>query len=414
MADSVRSSFSVRLLGAGVLAIAGCSEPGSPLDNAGPAASAELVTAPPLRLAPIQDSISPARLAGFIGYYAPGPNTPDHELSWIRTETGPLRRIRSTVRRHGTWVRRDWSDGGRTNTEFIHLPTGITVSEARDAAGQVLVHSIRAPLPDVGEPITYAGRPTAVDHERLGESCEDHVVYSTGQFRRVACVTPDGISLSEHTESADGEVWSTSPAFATRLTRRAVPADGVQPPRFDREAWLGDPTLDVSDGGGNYTVVLEPEQGGVQYLMRRRPGWTAEEKRSGDGSATLSARNPARGRWVVARLGPGARPEAVTYGSLTVSGPDTDVPAKLDRPGETILGLSCDWYDVMPNVHDIGRLECRAPDGMPLRIQTISRGSIRTDAIATRFDRRQSATADVLPPQAWTSPQAWGVPAPDR
>lgn len=414
MAYPVRSNFPVLLFGAGVLVIAGCFEPSGSLDHVGLPASAELVADPPLQMVAIHGPISPAELAGFIGYYAPAPNTPDHELTWIRTETGPLRQIQSRIRRDGAWVRRDWTDKGLTNTEVIHLSTGITVSEARDAAGAVGVYSIRAPRPDTGASATYVGRPTGERQERQGEPCEDHVVYAGGQFRRIACVTADGISVSEHTEGANGEAWPTSVAFAARLTRRAVGSDLMQPPSFDRNTWLGNPAANAVGEGENYTVLLEAQQGDIQYLIRRRQGWTGEEIRNRDGSATISAQNRAQGRWVVARLGAGARPEEVTYGSHRTTAPGEGDPVKLERPGETILGLPCTWYDVMPNVHDAGRLECRTANGMPLRIQRIARGSIRIDAVATRVDRRQSATADVLPPQAWSSPQRWGVPAPDR
>lgn len=414
MAYPMRSNFPVLLFGAGVLVIAGCSEPSGSLDHDGLRASAQLVADPPLQMVSIQDAISPAQLAGFIGYYAPGQNAPDHELRWIRTETGPLREIQSTIRRHGAWVRRDWTDKGLTNTEVIHLSTGITVSEARDAAGAVVMHSIRAPRPDTGASATYVGRPTGERQERQGEPCADHVVYWVGQARRIACVTADGISVSEHTEGANGEAWPTSVAFAARLTRRAIASDLMQPPSFDRNAWLGNPAADAVGEGENYTVLLEAQQGDIQYLMRRRRGWTGEEMRSRDGSATIWAQNRAQGRWVVARLGAGARPEEVTYGSHRTTGPGEGEPVKLERPGETILGLACTWYDVMPNVEDAGRHECRTSNGTPLRIQKIGRGSIRIDAVATRVDRMQSATADVLPPQAWSSPRRWGVPAPGR
>lgn len=413
MVHPLRSSIVGLLSGAGIL-IAGCSEPSGFLDRVGSPESTGLVADPPLQMAAVEDSISPARLAGFIGYYAPSPNTPDHELSWIRTETGPLRQIQSTIRRHGAWARRDWTDRDVVNSEFIHLPTGIMVSEARDAAGRLIVHSIRAPRSDAGKSVAFAGRPRGVRQDRLGAPCEEHLVYSAERFRHVACVTTDGISVSEHTEGADGDIWPTSPAFAARLSRHPVPAALMQPPRFDRDAWIEDPVSGASEVGGDYTVLLEPQQGGSQYLMRRRQGWVGEERRSRDGSATISARNLAHGRRVIARLGPDARPEEVTYGSRATIGPGEGAAEKLDQPGETILGQFCSWYNVMPGVEDAGRLECRTSDGMPLRIQTIVRGSVSTDAVATRFDRRQSATADLLPPQAWTSPQHWGFPAPHR
>lgn len=414
MVRSLRSRSLVLLLSSGVLVIGSCSEPSGFLDQGVPQASAGLVAEPPLRMAAIEEGLPPARLAGFINYYAPSSGTPDHELDWIRTETGPLRQIRSTIRRSGAWVRRDVTGGGGSSTEFIHLPTGITVTEVRNAAGQILGYSIRAPRQDAGTSITYAGQPTDVTEERLGERCVNHVVYAGERFRHVACVSADGISLSQHIEDLEGEIWSTSSASATRLTRRAVPSRLMQPPQFDRDAWLGDPGLDESEDRENYTVVLEGERGDVRYLMRRRQGWYAEDVRRSDGSATLWAENHDQGRSVIARLGPGARPEEVAYGTRSFTDFGTRHPEKLDRPGETVLGLSCDWYDVMPNVHDNGRLECRASDEMPLRIQTIWRGSIRDDVVATRFDRRQSATADVLPPETWSSLQAWGAPLPDR
>lgn len=407
MTHFAHSSLAAALLGAGTLAIAGCS--GS--RGAGERASTELVTISALQMAPIQETIQPARLAAFIGYYAPSPNTPDHELSWMRTQTGPLRQIESTIRRHGAAVRRDWIDGGRSNAEFIHLTTGITVLEVRDASGQLLMYSMRAPALGTSRSVTLAVRPTGVDLERLGQPCEKQDVYSGEHFRRVACITWDGISLSEHTEDAEGEIWSTSTASATRLTRRAVPLHLMLPAEFDHGAWLGDPS---ADDGKNYTVLLEAEEGETKYLIRRRQGWTAEEARNRDGSASIWAVNRVLGRSVAAQLGPGARPEALTYDLRASTSPNSERVEKLDRPIEMVLGLGCSWYDVMPNTHDFGRIECRTSDGMPLRIQTLWRGRIRIDAIATRFDRQQSSVADVLPPQAWTSPQAWGVPSSER
>lgn len=70
----------------------------------------------------------------------------------------------------------------------------------------------------------------------MGGQCENHVVYSGERFRHVACITSAGISVSEHTEDAGGEIWSTSPAFGTQLTQRAVRADLMQLPWFDLDA----------------------------------------------------------------------------------------------------------------------------------------------------------------------------------
>ena len=83
-------------------------------------------------------------------------------------------------------------------------------------------------------------------------------------------------------------------------------------------------------------------------------------------------------------------------------------PVDLGR-NERVLGETCSWFDMMPNVMDAGLHECRTADGIVLKDVRFSRGS-SFPSVATRLTRRPVALSEILPPRDMMAPRSWGLP----
>jgi len=409
---------SVVATGAMCAALPGCSR-GDVAASLGDAAGEEpptrgggAVESLPWRLKPHSADMPPAELAGFIGVFAPLPDTPDHVLIWREQETGPLRWVTSTVRRRGPWIRTDTIDGAVTGSRYLHVPTGVVVSAGRNQDGPVRYFEIRASeRARANSDIEYPGSVTGEAGAFSGESCRWWEVYrglSDGQptFRRQACVTGDGIEVGSRTLGRDGEAWPSSSASATGLIRRPVERDEVQPVLPHRDVWLGEAlAAPARSSTGNFAVLLATPDGARKMVIRRRGSWRGVQERNQNGSMSFSA-HAEGGLAVAAVIGPDGQPTSLAYRQQPNTG--QQAPAPVDAPGETVLGLSCGWWDVAPGVSDGGRQECRTRDGLPLKVRIYNRFGF-TELVAVRLDRNPGSVEDVMPPAPLLDLANWGV-----
>ena len=146
--------------------------------------------------------ITPGVVAGFIGLFSPEPTGPDYELTLVTKESGPLRNVTQTIRRHREWFRVDKSDGDATSTQHVHLPTGTVVEFRRTFTDEVTYMGVRAPAQKGNGGIDYHSFRTGKFEAVLSEGCEIWVVYrgveaGATTFTRFSCVTADGSNCPE-------------------------------------------------------------------------------------------------------------------------------------------------------------------------------------------------------------------------
>jgi len=100
------------------------------------------------------------------------------------------------------------------------------------------------------------------------------------------------------------------------------------------------------------------------------------------------------------------------------SAADGSPPLKFDEAtgkaslgkSETILGETCEWFDLMPGVQDAGNRQCLTPDGLPLKLD-ISGMNLAFPYTATSFHRRPVDLSEMRLPAAAFSLEEWRLPA---
>lgn len=341
--------------------------------------------------------MTPARLSGQIGFYAPSDT--DFTLVVASKETGPLRDLRLTRRRHGAWLKTETLDGLVSSNSHMHLPSGLMLDEGASDGRRYL--SIRRP--NIRKDSTDY-RPVATGRHQtfLGETCQEWDVYrgvENGKptYRHFACVTADGIELSSWSVSQSGGDLSfqTKPLSVSRAPVQLV---DVEPPArlFDPKLWRPRQAPGARRNTGA-EILLVAAGSGEKRIVRASGDWRYDETRRADGSRWIVSSLDRTGFVATAVFNRG-RPESLSVAEGGGPSPFSPFPL-LDRPPETILNLTCGWYDMAPGLSDGGALECRTPDGWPLKMIKVTRGrSEEYEAI--------SITRGAQPPEAMMPPAA--------
>lgn len=262
----------------------------------------------------------------------------------------------------------------------------------------VLTDSLSAPL-------RMAERSfTGEVESHLGETCRAwRVTTQTNHgmpFTRSGCVTADGIELWFKHANIDARL-------ATAIRRVAVPPAEVRPPvRFlDLRAWAG---ADRSDHRTDYAVTLAErgsDNGGI--VVRRSGAWTSRVEHGWKGDVRVQVLNDEEGLALSYFKDDDQRSLTISRRSSSEPKPPESEVRVVDRPGETILGERCDWWNAMPGVADAGRLECRTPEGAPLKVEVTGRGSgARFTAVS--FKRARQTFSSLTPDAEFASPSSWG------
>ncbi|MBO9543245.1 hypothetical protein [Caulobacter sp.] len=336
-----------------------------------------------------------SRLAGLVGVYAPG--EADSTVVLTTQETGPLRTVRQTVRRHGPWVRIDTLDRDVTCTRYVHRPSGLTVD-----VGTGYFSMNRPTL--VAETTDYRSVPTGRTLQVAGETCQEWDVYrgmEGGQptYRRLGCVAADGMELSSHTVGRSGASLGQA-TTAISVSRSPVSPSEVQPPTsLDPIVWA--PPTPARDG---WEVVLSSDSGGVR-TVRARGAWRYQETRRPDGARDISSNLASAGFQAQASIDREGVPITVSIMARPPVALDGERP--LDRPRETVLGQTCAWYDSMPLVSDAFRHECRTADGVVLRMAEGGRGRSGATYVAITLIDKPPAVAQMMPPATLFDLAAW-------
>jgi hypothetical protein len=357
--------------------------------------AAALLTAGP---APGQTTLSPGWLASLQGVFVPDPSHgADYEAVFLRGKDPVI------VHRKGVWLRVSEGTTEQRFASYVGLSTGSQIVVASDAQGRYASIFIRRSKPS---PKTdYRSFKTSERRQVLGEPCEVWSVWreeppapKQRPLQRIGCVTADGIELWRRREDQH-------PAEAVQVTRRRFDAEEVQPPRdlLDLAPWVGDAS--AAPSAGDYEVMLKGARPGSSITIRRHGDWLYNDVRYPAGRSVESRR---------------ADDSVALYFSLSAGGADRSLDFRRPNPStrarvqtlgrwEVVNGERCQWVNLVTDIEDDGRRECRAADGAPLKITEWSWGTER-NFTAVFVSRAKLRMADVLPPKALLDPKRWGLP----
>jgi hypothetical protein len=354
--------------------------------------------------------------------FVPDGGVPDYVVTMETSSFGRKTEDSRVHSHHAGWTRIDTIERGRAATRYFGHAGSILVRAARDVAGAWSHLDIRRG--DDPSPIYDRSRfKTGETRTILGEACHVWTVMraTSVSLALLSCVTDDGIELWRAYAGSRSHVSS---ATATRIERRPVLAGDVRPPveALDLKAWnesITETGPTPSGSSGDFEAVIESVRGTivpsaqVTRTVRRHHPWTSIDERRADGRRTLRVKNEASQLSVMIEIHPKTGLYQLLLSKLTLS-PEEKAktlslnPVSLDRR-ESVLGETCEWFDVMPNVMDAGLHECRTTDGIVLKDARIVRGS-SFPSIATRLTRRPVAMSEVLPTPDLLAPRSWGLP----
>jgi hypothetical protein len=319
-----------------------------------------------------------------------------------------------TVTHHGHLTRIDRSQGAFHSTDYYSTSGGrITVS----GQSSITLES----RTDSGLGVNGEPRNTGERQTHLGESCTVWDVWRTRQpmygsnVSHLSCITDDGITLWEKTLHGSDVLSSVEASY---IERRPVSPEEVQIPRELLTLDWWDAALPSFDGPStpDHETVMEMSDAPVNdaksvRTTRRLGPWQFEDE-------TVGSR-----RWIL--ITHDSRRMQLQYSSdqsgtpryLTIrrAGPTSDSSTHklvsettdLNR-SEAILGETCRWLNMMPDVVDAGRSACLTSDGIALK-EVISGYWMKTQTwSAVRMTRRPIGLDEIKPPAELLDPRTWG------
>ncbi|MBB3655592.1 hypothetical protein FHX15_000791 [Rhizobium sp. BK650] len=306
---------------------------------------------------------------------------------------------------------------GRISVGFGADRNGPVLRWSRQADGQITFLELLLRDRKLDATKTEALQPLAEVSIIAGERCTWRQTASKspspGTFiaREQNCITDDGIVIETRLLAANDV-----PIYRTRLAsldRRTVAPSEIEPPSeiLTQEFWLRPiRDHDANPSQPDFDITLETVGGSTIRLLRHYP-WHYREQRDRGGSLRITIWNKLEAQGISYQQEGG-------YRRLTAGRPadDGSAPFKFDETTgkvslgktETILGETCEWFDLMPGVHDVGNSECLTGDGLPLKLD-ISGMNLAFPYTATSFRRRPVALSEMRLPAEAFSLKEWGL-----
>jgi hypothetical protein len=365
--------------------------------------------------------LSPAISCAVIGSaaadapFAPVANVPDYVVTMVERP----REISRRVSHHGDWTRVDRMEGSNLfSTKYfsanglaaIHIYSlgSLGVSVSFERGGE------RSPNADT-EP-----RRTGERQTHLGESCtvwdvrRDNGGQASGGLSHMSCITDDGIELWNKSISRNSVISS---AEATRVERRPVAPDDVRPPRaLLMLDWWDRPTpAPIAQAIPDHETVMEHSShaGHSIRTTRRHGSWQSVEETVNAVRHSLHIAHDSGRMQLSYESDDSGAPKRLGMTKFLplpvgVELPTSMQPTDLART-ETVLGESCRWFDMTPGMQDAGRSACLTNDGIVLKEERSSWGSIRWTWTAIRLTRRAISLDEIKPSPALLEPRLWGI-----
>jgi hypothetical protein len=351
--------------------------------------------------------------------FAPQASQPDYVVTMVVNSFGK-ESDRRTVTHHGGWTRIDLTK----TTEYFSTNGIANIRIYGDGRSRSFERGRAQPSYLDNKPRNTGERQT-----HLGESCTVWDVWRTKRERdgsdssHLSCVTDDGIELwQKYVSGGNGVVAS---AEATRVERRPVRPDEVQPPRtlLALDWWDQSQPALAAQAIPDHETVMELSDESTKAVKsirttRRLGPWEFLDETVGT-RRSLKIMHDSHRMWLnyaddefyglpkqlaIVRTtpAPADRP------TLTPAQATAMQPKDLDR-AEMVLGETCRWFDMMPGMADGGRWACLTNDGIVLKDEIAGRGTRRLSWTAIRLTRRPVSLDEIKPPAELLEPRLWGI-----
>ena len=354
--------------------------------------------------------------------FEPRADAPDHVVTMMGTDG--VQTVQSRIVTHrGEWTRVETEQDGRRRTQYFKRNEATTVRIYHGRADEYFLITVilgpeRLSLWDY-EPTRTTERKTL-----LGESCTVWEVlrprHPSGvllKLTRLSCVTDDGVELWYQVASGS-HLYSS--AEAIRIERRAVSLADAQPPRnLLALDWWSEPPSAAEAGSPEFEVVMhssgDDSAPRATRVVRQRGGWRyTEDMAGGSTRGRLTINNAARGLGLRLEIDGTSAPKQLLLSRAPSPDPARSVVRMMTPQAqgkrESVLGETCEWFDMTPGMADAGRAACRTRDGISLKETSWSRSLPNTTFSAVQFVRRPVALSEVMPPASVLDPKTWGLP----
>ncbi|WP_416064057.1 hypothetical protein ACK9YZ_12695 [Rhizobium sp. ZK1] len=227
------------------------------------------------------------------------------------------------------------------------------------------------------------------------------------------CVTDDGIVVETKLLARE-----SVPLYHTRLAsleRRAVTSTELHLPQeiLSQDFWLRPIRSHEPDPSRpDFEMTLESPAGMHVRLLRHFP-WRYEESRDRDGTIHTIVQNELDDQGIWYQQSSGDRRMTAWRSSKRVSPPvqDDQTTGKVSLgKTDTILGETCEWFDLVPRAMHGENQACLTQDGIPLKEEVRIKVST-TSYTATSFRRRPVDLSEMRLPAEAFSLDEWGSPA---
>lgn len=264
--------------------------------------------------------------------------------------------------------------------------------------------------------ITATGR----TETRAGETCEWYDVLRRPETETtgpgyLSCITADGIEVGEQVLYSSKKIMVETSLQA--LTRRPVTQREVAPKAkwFDVATWLGPMAAEEGKARSehpDFVMTLQGDRGQLLIWKRRHP-WNYQEMRELDGSRTIKLWDEGTKRGLYFSAAKGG-----SFQSLHAANPlDPTKPTgyfgygmtpKAQDRRETVLGESCQWFDMTPGMMDASHHHCMTQDDIALKVANGSGWGHGSSFAAISLMRRLVTREEMLPPAEILEPRNWG------
>ncbi len=232
-------------------------------------------------------------------------------------------------------------------------------------------------------------------------------LFEISPAREQTCITDDGIAIETKLVGADD-----FPIYHNRLTsleRRPVSQAEIRPPAeiLTPDFWLRPlRKYDANPSLADFEITLESPGQVVIKLLRHYP-WLYREQRYDRDIITVMIWNELEDQGIFYK-----QVDDTRYLKASRTSEKSPSPMKFDFTSEkvalgksdTVLGETCEWFDLLPDVSDASKKRCLTRDGLVLKEES---GNIYT---ATSIYRRPVALSEMrLPPDAFSAGE-WGLP----
>jgi hypothetical protein len=360
-------------------------------------------------LAPIVIAL-PA-IAAEAPFVPPGVTPPDY-VAAITEKDGFGKTRNWTIMHHGDWSRASFGFERGGYAEYLATNDSVRITDSANYIG--FSRPARYDRTTDYEPHNTGERQT-----HLGENCTVWEIERTrpGQIgsvavTRLSCVTDDGIELWRKQVSQ----YSSSSQEVTRLDRRPVTADDTAPPpRLALDWWDKYAPAPAASDIPDHEVVMKLPEGNALAAMsvrtRHRSGqWERIDEILGARRHIRITDEPS-GFYFAFWTDNDGGPTDLSITRLDKPADPSELakaqsqPKALDRK-EAVLGESCDWFNLTPDVSDASTTECLAHDRITLKELFAGRAS-RIEWTAVSVTRRPVKLEEMKPPVELLDPQTW-------